>query len=216
MPRITSFTSRALANIGIGSADLEPAYAIQFDSASYNEGDTATVTVTTQNVDDSVTVGYTVTGISSNDISAGALTGTLTVNSNTASTTFTFAQDGLTEGTDTVTVTLAATDSVGNSTGSLSDSATVQDTSNDPDRTPWLDDNDDIVTVRSIISPVAMTLNAAFATDPTVPITIEGRTSGATTTITNISANTGTIIEVDDDGNSTSFEVDEELNLVTV
>jgi hypothetical protein len=38
--------------------------------------------------------------------------------------------------------------------------------------------------------------------------------SGATTTITNVSANTGTVLEIDDNGNSTSFTVGEQLNLV--
>ena len=78
----------------------------------------------------------------------------------------------------------------------------------------WLDDNNNPVTVRQIISPVSMQLNAEFLATPSVPINIEGRTSGATTTITNISANTGTILEVDDNGNSTSFIVGESLNIL--
>jgi subtilisin family serine protease len=78
----------------------------------------------------------------------------------------------------------------------------------------WTDDNGNPVTVSSIISPVAMQLNASFAVNPTVPIEIEGRSSSARTTITNISANTGTLIEVDDNGNSTSFQVGEGLNIL--
>lgn len=78
----------------------------------------------------------------------------------------------------------------------------------------WTDDNGDPVTVRSIISPVSMQLNGVFATNPTVPLEIEGRTSAARTTITNVSANTGTVLEVDDDGNSTSFQVGEGLNIL--
>lgn len=78
----------------------------------------------------------------------------------------------------------------------------------------WLDDNGNPVTVRSIISPIAMQLNAAFALTPNVPIDIEGRTSGATTTIVNISANTGAILEVDDNGNSTNFIIGESLNIL--
>ena len=75
----------------------------------------------------------------------------------------------------------------------------------------WIDDNSDPVTVRQIISPIAMQLNGVFAVNPSLPITIEGVTSGASTTITNISANTGSILEVDDNGNSTSFIVGESL-----
>ena len=217
MPRLASITSQQLTVLGtVAQAAIEPVYnSFAFAVGTVNEGGTATATLSTANIDDGTTVDYTVTGISANDVTAGSPdTGTLTINSNTATVSWTFAEDGLTEGTDTITVTLAATDSAGNSTGSLSTSQDILDTSNDPTRTPWLDDNDDIVTVRSIISPVAMQLNAAFAQNPTVPVTIEGRTSGATTTITNIAANTGTILEVDDDGNSTSFTPDEELNLV--
>lgn len=78
----------------------------------------------------------------------------------------------------------------------------------------WLDDNGDPVTVRQIISPIAMQLNGAFAVNPNLPIDIEGRISGATTTIINISANTGSILEVDDNGNSTNFIPGEGLNIL--
>ena len=78
----------------------------------------------------------------------------------------------------------------------------------------WTDDNGDPVTVRSIISPVSMQLNGAFAVNPTVPLEIEGRSSAARTTIINVSANTGSVLEVDDDGNSTSFIPGEGLNIL--
>jgi hypothetical protein len=214
MPRIASFTSRALVNIGIAQGIREIVYAVAWDSDSYDEGDVATATITAARVDDGVTVGYTITGLTNIDISGGSLTGTVTMNNGTGTASITLAQDGLTEGTNTAVITLAATDSAGNITNGVQDSATVVDTSFDPDRTPWLDDNDNIVTVRSIISSVAMQLNGAFAVTPSVPRTIEGRTSGATTTIINISANTGSILEVDDNGNSTSFIVGEQVNLV--
>ena len=78
----------------------------------------------------------------------------------------------------------------------------------------WTDDNGDPVTVAGIVSPIAMQVNGVFAQNPAVPFDIEGATSGATTTITNIAANTGTLLELDDDGNSTSFTVGEQLNIV--
>lgn len=78
----------------------------------------------------------------------------------------------------------------------------------------WLDDTSNPVTVGQIISPIAMQLNGAFATSPGVPIEIEGRTSGAATTITNISANTGAVLEVDTNGNSINFIVGESLNIL--
>ena len=76
----------------------------------------------------------------------------------------------------------------------------------------WLDDNGDPVTVNSIIGNTSMQLNGVFAVDPSVPFEMEGATTGATTTVIAITANTGTLIEIDDDGNSTNFQVGEQLN----
>jgi hypothetical protein len=128
---------------------------------------------------------------------------------------FGIANDGLTEGQDILTITLAATDSAGTSTLSASASAIINDTSNDPTTALWLDDNDNPTTVRSIIGATSMQINGVFTANPSVPRTIEGRTSGARTTITAITARTSTYIEVDDTGNSTSFVVGEQLNLVS-
>ena len=76
----------------------------------------------------------------------------------------------------------------------------------------WLDDNGDPVTVNSIIGNTSMQLDGVFATNPSVPFEMEGATTGATTTVIAITANTGSLIEIDDDGNSTSFQVGEQLN----
>jgi hypothetical protein len=213
MPRIASITSQTLAGI---ATPLEAAYnSLAFTRRSYNEGNTMIATLRTRNIPNGTTVNYTVTGMTIGDLSAGSLTGTLIISGNSAFATWTLSNDTLTEGTDTFTLTLAGIDSIGTVTGSLSDSVSVIDTSNTQGITPWLDNNDSIITVRSIISPIAMQINGVFATNPLVPIIIQGRTSGAQTTITNIAANTGSILEIDDDGNSTSFVVDEELNLVS-
>lgn len=217
MPLLSTLTSQQLTGVGVTRAlpSADPEYlSILLDAATYNEGDVITATVSTANIDDGTTVNYTVTGISSSDISSGSLTGSITVNSNSGTVTWTLAEDGLTEGTDTFTVTLAATDSVGTATGALTDSASVIDTSNDPANTLWLDDNDNPTTVRQIIGGFSMQINGVFAANPGVPQTIEGRTSGAQTTITAISARTATFIEVNDTGNSTNFVVGEQLNLV--
>lgn len=214
MPRIASFTSQSLLNIGRRAAAIAATYSVSWGSASYNEGNTAIATVTTTGVDDNTTVGYTITGLSTNDLSAGTLTGTVTITNSSGTVTITLAEDSLTEGTDTATITLAAQDSAGNTTGSPTASMNVQDTSNDPNATPWLDDNDDIVTVRTIIGSTSMTFNAVFAVNPTTPFDIEGRTSGTTTTVTAITARTATFIEVDDTGNSTNFVIGEEVNIV--
>jgi len=218
MPLLSTLTGQQLTGLGITRA-LPPAEAtyvgFSLDAATYDEGDVVTATVSTTNIDNGTTVNYTVTGVSANDLSSGSLTGSITVNSNTGTVSWTLAEDGLTEGTDTFTVTLAATDSAGTSTGVLSDSAAVIDTSNDPANTLWLDDNDNPTTVRQIIGSTSMQINGVFAVNPGVPQAIEGRTSGAQTTIIAITARTATFIEVDDNGNSTSFVVGEQLNLVS-
>ena len=94
-----------------------------------NEGDTVIWTVSTQNITDGTTVGYTITGIDVNDISSGSLTGNFTVTSNAASVSITLANDIKTEGEETATLTLASTDSAANSTGSLTRNVTINDTS---------------------------------------------------------------------------------------
>jgi hypothetical protein len=217
MPRLASLTGRLLSgNVTYTVPVISAQYlGISLSPTTADEGTTITATVTTLNVADGVTVGYTVTGISANDLSSGSLTGTITINSNTGTVSFGLANDELTEGQDILTITLAAQDSAGTNTLSPSASAIINDTSNDPTTALWLDDNDNPTTVRTIIGATSMQINGVFAANPSVPRTIEGRTSGARTTITAITARTADYIEVDDTGNSTSFVVGEQLNLVS-
>lgn len=219
MPRLASLVSNRLTAIASAAGTAAPPVpeytALTLDQTSYNEGDTIIAALNSSNIANGVTVGYTVTGMSFGDLVSGDITGVFTINSNIAFREFVLNEDGLTEGPDTFTITVAATDSAGNSTGSLSVSATVLDTSFDPNAVLWLDDNDQPVTVRTIIGATSMQITGVFAADPTVPLTIEGRTSGAQTTITAITARTAQFIEVDDTGNSTSFIIGEQLNLVS-
>jgi len=104
-------------------------YSVSASPTTINEGQSTTYTVTTSNVANYTTVGYSIGGISAEDLSSGSLTGTLTINSNTAFTSITLANDSLTDGTDTATLTLDPTDSTGASTGNASASVTVNDTS---------------------------------------------------------------------------------------
>lgn len=216
MPRLASLINNQLTGKVTYSSVPAPAQylGLELNASSYNEGATITATVSTANVSNGTTVGYTVTGVSANDLSSGSLTGTITISSNTGSVQFVLNNDGLTEGTDTFVITLASTDSAGVGTGSLFDNAAINDTSNDPTTTLWLGTNDQPTTVRQIIGGFSMQINGVFAPSPTVPITIEGRSSGARTTIVAVTANTGTFIEVDDTGNSTNFTVGEQLNRV--
>lgn len=80
----------------------------------------------------------------------------------------------------------------------------------------WKDDERNFITISQIISPVALQFNAVFASDPLVPFNIKGRTSGAEATVTNISARTDELIEVDIDANGNNFTLDEEIDIVYV
>jgi hypothetical protein len=69
------------------------------------------------------------TGITASDFTSGSVTGTATVTGNSALITIYLTSDATTEGTETVTITLDSTDSLGNQTGSLSTNTTIADTS---------------------------------------------------------------------------------------
>lgn len=107
-------------------------YNLYSSSDAVNEGETFTITLTSSDVDDSTTVGYTITGVTSSDINNESLTGEFTVISNIASKLFTTTTDLTTEGTETFTITLDSTDSTGSSTGSPSTSVVISDTSQEP------------------------------------------------------------------------------------
>jgi hypothetical protein len=122
----------------IGSAvpsEPPPSYDALIVDYSGNEGSLVPgdmrFVLNTSNVPDGTTVGYTLsgTGITASDFTSGSLTGTATVNSNSALITIYIAADATTEGTETVTITLDSTDSLGNPTGSLSTNTTITDTS---------------------------------------------------------------------------------------
>ena len=119
-----------------GTANTPSAATPTYDSvvapANANEGDTVTFTVNTQNIVNGTTIGYTITGISGADLSAGNLTGTITINNNIGTTSVTIANDTTTEGSETMSLTLDATDSAGNSTSSISASTIIADTSLNP------------------------------------------------------------------------------------
>ena len=87
---------------------LHPTYSLAASPTSVNEGSNFTITLTTTDVPDNTSVPYTITGtgITSADINGASLTGNFTVVSNTASVVFTAAGDYLTEGDETLTLTL--------------------------------------------------------------------------------------------------------------
>ena len=102
--RWTAFVNITLVNHA--DPNPTPTYSLSADSATVNEGGTVTFTLTTTNVADGTTVAYTVTGIDANDLSAGSLTGNITVNNNTGTVAFTIDEDVTTEGQEVMTLTL--------------------------------------------------------------------------------------------------------------
>jgi hypothetical protein len=81
-------------------------YSLSASSASVNEGSTASFTLTTTNIASGSSVPYTLSGVSAADITGGLLTGSFVVNSSGVATiSVGIVADGLTEGSETLTVT---------------------------------------------------------------------------------------------------------------
>jgi hypothetical protein len=99
-------------------------YQLTPSSSNVNEGDSLTMTLETTNVPNGTVIGYTITGISSEDLSAGSLTGGFTVQNNSSSVELTIAEDLTTEGDETLVFSL--------DNGEDSVSVTVNDTSQSP------------------------------------------------------------------------------------
>lgn len=81
-------------------------FALSASKAAVNEGDTLTITLNTTNVDGGTLIPYTITGISQNDLSSGAITGTFNVTNQVGTIALTIAQDATSEGTETLTIDL--------------------------------------------------------------------------------------------------------------
>jgi hypothetical protein len=108
--------------VRINDTSVAITYTLSRSASTVNEGGTQIITLNTTGVANNTTVPYTVTGINSADLSSGSLTGNFTIQNNTASVSFTFANDFTTEGPETATLTLGSP-----GTGNIS--WTVNDTS---------------------------------------------------------------------------------------
>lgn len=96
-------------------------YSLASTRDSLGEGESTTITLTASNVLSGTSIPYTITGVSSADISGEPLTGTLTVGSD-MSRTYVITADGLLEGSETLTFEAA-----GQTLG-----VQINDTSNSP------------------------------------------------------------------------------------
>ena len=96
-----------LANTGLAYTPyvLPPTYSLSAASASVNEGSTAVFNLTTTNVAVGTEVSYTISGISSSDLTLGTLTGKVSVGvGGTASIGIPIASDGATEGQESISI----------------------------------------------------------------------------------------------------------------
>lgn len=189
---VTSSTTGIYSNILVSPASID------------EDGSTVTFTVNTVNVLDSTTVGYTISGanVTVDDISLGSLTGTIVINSNVGVLAFDVLADKLTEGVETLTVTLDSLDSAGDNTGNISNSVILNDTSltvtYDSAQFNLLSSDEDSTDLPP--TNVIFTVNTSNVTDGTnVAFTISG--TGITVDDISLSSLTGNITINGDTGN---------------
>jgi plastocyanin len=82
-----------------------PTYTLSSNASTINEGDTVTINLTTTNVSDGTNIGYLISGVDSNDIEV-PLTGTFVVNNNSDILEITVTEDTITEGLETLVISL--------------------------------------------------------------------------------------------------------------
>jgi hypothetical protein len=125
----TIVTSSSAVNVADTSV---LSYSISQSSTSLNEGDSVTFTVTTQGVPNGTTLYYTTTGtVSSNDFTDGLLSGSFTINNNSAVLSKTLSNDLTVVGSENQE-TFQIQIRTGSITGSIvatSSTITVEDTS---------------------------------------------------------------------------------------
>lgn len=83
-----------------------PSLALSSNVSSVNEGNSVAFTLQATNIEDETSIGYTISGVSTADITPATLSGSFTVSSETATRTITLNEDYTTEGTEYLTLTL--------------------------------------------------------------------------------------------------------------
>ncbi len=111
-----------------GGGNPVPSVVLTPAAASVNEGATIAFNLSTQNVANGTVYTYQITGVSPSDVVGGTLSGTVTVNSGAGTISVPLAADSVTEGAETLTVTLIGTGQATAPTASV----TVNDTSLTP------------------------------------------------------------------------------------
>lgn len=103
-----TITSPSSLYLDLGPIDVTrlPAYALNSNVSQVLEGGSFIITLLSSNVPNGTLIPYTITGVTSTDINNASLTGNFTVANGVSTLTIQTTVDGLTEGTETFTLTL--------------------------------------------------------------------------------------------------------------
>jgi len=111
----------------VGAVTPSPGYLLQAAASSVNEGSTASFTLSTSNVVAGTALSYVISGVQSADIVGGQLAGSVTVDAQGRATiSIPIAADNLTEGPETMTVTVRSPQGANVASANV----TINDTSN--------------------------------------------------------------------------------------
>ncbi|MDC3196495.1 S8 family serine peptidase [Gammaproteobacteria bacterium] len=100
-------SSSTTASLVVNDTSKGATYSITSGSDSYDEGQSALFNLVTTNLVAGTSVAYTISGVSASDLVNNSLTGTATVSATgTTIISLPLAADALTEGTETITITL--------------------------------------------------------------------------------------------------------------
>lgn len=148
--------------IDLSTYKTNPTYTLTALNVSVNEGATATFNLLTTNVAAGTTLTYSITGVSSDDLASGLLAGTVVVgNDGKASINIPIKSDNLTEGAETLTVTLLGT----NASTILNDTSTSKANSMNSNLFPTFTGITVVDSVISPISPASLLLNGSSNSD---------------------------------------------------
>ena len=164
LSRSTVCPGESSGGSGSGSSPL-PTYSLFSSESQINEGQSILFTLQTTHVANGTSVPYSITGISQSDLSSGNTTGNFVIADNSASVSLTLAEDLVTEGAETLTMT-AAGDSV---------SVSIRDTSTATAPTYELTCSPSTVTEGGTITCTLETTNVANGTN--IAYTVTGITS---------------------------------------
>lgn len=105
---VTLDNGKSSSSVTLNDTSKTRTYSLSSNTGTFYEGSSVVFTLSTTNVPDNTTIGYTISGtnVTSSDLGGASLTGNFTVVSNSSTLAINFTQDGLTEGIETVTVSL--------------------------------------------------------------------------------------------------------------